>query len=433
MTVQYSKFRVFMKSWLKWGLVAGILVASLISSIVIESKMAYANAATVVPGSTLLTTKLTLTPLKKGDTFQYLISTTVLSHLPVTGGNLPTGTTSSTGSAIISVDPTISNYIDVYEVDGASKIVAFKEITLTGSNIAAPAISTTLTAAFGTTAGSTKLALTANIPGDTFKVQVVSKPTTILPGLGTVASGKVYTTGSDLTGVDATKNKYVNIYEVDGTGKIVAFTEITLTDSEITTPVMKTTATPGSTVSTTKLTLTPLKKGDTFQYLISTTVLSSLPVTGGNLPTGTTSSTGSAIIGVDPTISNYIDVYEVDATSNIVAFKEITLTPSNIGASALAILPTAVPGSTAKSTKLTLVANKSGDTFKVQAVSKPTTKLPGQGTEANGKAYTSGSDLTGVDATKNKYINVYEVDGNGKVVAFTEIILLDSYITAPSL
>ncbi|TGE32644.1 hypothetical protein [Desulfosporosinus sp. Sb-LF] len=430
MTVLYAKLRVLIKPCLNWGLVVGILVTSLISSLVIDSKRADANTATATPGSAAVTTKLTLTPLKKGDTFQYLINTAAISTLPVTGGTLPTGTTIYTsGNDITGVD--VDKYIDVYEVDGTSNIVAFKEFKLTANNIAAPVLTTLPVADIGASAGSTKLTLVANNSGDTFKVQVVSKVTP-LPALGATASGKAYTAGSDLTGVDATTNKYVNVYEVDGTGKIVAFSEITLTAGNITAPVVKTaTATPGSAAVTTKLTLTPLKKGDTFQYLINTAAISTLPVTGGTLPTGTTIYTsGNDITGVD--VDKYIDVYEVDGTSNIVAFKEFKLTANNIAAPVLTTLPVADIGASAGSTKLTLVANNSGDTFKVQVVSK-VTPLPALGATASGKAYTAGSDLTGVDATTNKYVNVYEVDGTGKIVAFSEITLTAGNITAPSL
>lgn len=119
MTIRYTKFRAFMKSCLKCGLIAGILVASLISSIVIESRMVYANTATATPGSAVSTTKLTITPLKTGDLFKYLISTTAISPLPVTGGPLPTGTTLYTsGNDISGVDVTTNKYIDVYEVGG---------------------------------------------------------------------------------------------------------------------------------------------------------------------------------------------------------------------------------------------------------------------------------------------------------------------------
>jgi hypothetical protein len=54
-----------------------------------------------------------------------------------------------------------------------------------------------------------------------------------LPTIGSAAPGQAYTSGSDITGVDATNNKYVDIYELDGYGKVVAFQEITLTGSDI--------------------------------------------------------------------------------------------------------------------------------------------------------------------------------------------------------
>ncbi|WP_407313076.1 hypothetical protein [Desulfosporosinus sp. SB140] len=427
-----NQFRISMKSWLKLILVAFILVTSLASCILIGSKAAYANT-TAAPGSAPLTTKITVTPLKKGDTFQVLISASAITTLPVTGGDLPTGTTAYTsGSDLTGVDATTNKYVDVYEVDTSSKIVAFKEFNLTVGNIAAPVLETAPTVAMGTSAQSVKLALTPNNSEDTFKVQVVSKAAKI-PGVEVAASGKAYTSGSDITGVDATKNKYVDIYEVDGSGKIVAFSEIIVTAGSITAPSpTAATAAPGSVPLTTKITVTPLKKEDTFQVLISASAITALPVTGGDLPTGTTAYTsGSDLTGVDATTNKYVDVYEVDGSSKIVAFKEFTLTAGNIAAPVLGTVPTVAMGTSAQSVKLALTPNNSEDTFKVQVVSKAS-KIPGVGIAASGKAYTSGSDITGVDATKNKYIDIYEVDGSGKIVAFSEIIVTAGSITAPS-
>jgi len=46
--------------------------------------------------------------------------------------------------------------------------------------------------------------------------------------------------------------------------------------------------------------------------------------------------------------------------------------------------------------------------------------------------YTSGTDIGGVDATRNKYVGVYELNQHGKVIAFTQITLTAAQINSPS-
>jgi hypothetical protein len=157
----------------------------------------------------------------------------------VQGAALPTGATAYTsGSDITGVNPTTNQYVDLYEVDSTSKVVAVKEIALTASQITAPAITTAPTIAVGTAAGSTNLTLAPNVTGDTFKVVVASTKLATLPVLGGTVptTGTLYTSATDLTGVDETTNKYVDIYELDSSGKIAAFKEITLSGINITAP-----------------------------------------------------------------------------------------------------------------------------------------------------------------------------------------------------
>ena len=383
---------LIIKSWLKLGLVVCSIFALFILSIAILPKMVDASVitaptistTTVAPGTVVGSTKMTLTPNQKGDTFKYKVGDAALTPLPVIGAALPNGTADYTaGSDITGVDATTNKYVDIYEIDASSKIVALKEFTLTGISIAAPALTVAPTVASGTVAGSVKLTLTSNQQGDTFMVQVLSKQTK-LPGIGTKASGKVYISGNDLTGVDATKNKYIDVFEVDSKGLVVAFVELTLTSSAVTAPTISTTTVaPGTVVGSTKMTLTPNQKGDTFKYKVGDAALTPLPVIGAALPNGTADYTaGSDITGVDATTSKYVDIYEIDASSKIVALKEFTLTGISIAAPALTVAPTVASGTVAGSVKLTLTSNQQGDTFMVQVLSKQT-KLPGIGTKAS--------------------------------------------------
>ncbi|ADY57465.1 hypothetical protein Sgly_3199 [Syntrophobotulus glycolicus DSM 8271] len=427
-----NSVRYIVKPWLKKSIVISLLI--ILINISMGGKVAEAATSTLAPGSVAGTTKVTLTPLVKGDTFRYVISNTALGSLPLVGETVPGGAVAYTsGEDISGIDETTNKYLDVYEVDGSGKVVAFKELTIAASNIAAPVLSATPVQAPGSKAKSVKLTLTPNNAGDTFKIQVVSKPGK-LPGIGVKAGGKAYTSGGDITGVDTTSKKYIDIYEVDATGKVTAFTEITVTAESITAPDLKTsTLAPGSVAGTTKVTLTPLVKGDTFRYVISNAALGSLPLVGETVPGGAVAYTsGEDISGIDETTNKYLDVYEVDGSGKVVAFKELTIAASNIAAPVLSATPVQAPGSKAKSVKLTLTPNNAGDTFKIQVVSKPG-KLPGIGVKAGGKAYTSGGDITGVDATSKKYIDIYEVDATGKVTAFTEITVDSNVITAPSL
>lgn len=99
-----------------------------------------------------------------------------------------------------------------------------------------PAEVLAVTASKGTKNGTTQvIGLPAN--GNTFKIvvsdQLLSFP---IQGENVPASAQDYAPGSNITGVDAAKNKYVGVYEVDSTGKIVGFRLITLTANEILPP-----------------------------------------------------------------------------------------------------------------------------------------------------------------------------------------------------
>lgn len=95
-----------------------------------------------------------------------------------------------------------------------------------------PAKALDATAAKGTEAG-TKITATPE-SGNSLMVLVSD---TLLPfplqGEDVPAGAQEYTPGSDINDVDANTNKYVGVYEVDSSGKIVGFKLITLTVNEI--------------------------------------------------------------------------------------------------------------------------------------------------------------------------------------------------------
>src|SRR5699024_2648607 len=58
--------------------------------------------------------------------------------------------------------------------------------------------------------------------------------------------------------------------------------------------------------------------------------------------------------------------------------------------------------------------------------------LLGEDVPTDAKDYTAEADIEGVDATTNKYVGVYEVNSNGKVVGFKLVTLTEDEIKAAS-
>ncbi|GEM_PF-742544 len=95
--------------------------------------------------------------------------------------------------------------------------------------------------------------------------------------------------------------------------------------------------------------------------------------------------------------------------------------------------PTAGPGTQSGTTKVTGVTAGSGNELKVLVTSGSTSKPNvGDTVPSGASSYTAGNDISGVDATTNKYVAVYEVDGNGKIVKFSEIVLSSGDIKSGS-
>ncbi|MBT2762022.1 Ig-like domain-containing protein, partial [Paenibacillus sp. ISL-20] len=115
-----------------------------------------------------------------------------------------------------------------------------------------PADVLAVTAAKGTEAGTTKITgEPAN--GNSFKVfvsdQLLSFP---LRGEDVPVGAEDYVPGANIAGVDVDTNKYVGVYEIDPSGKIVGFKLITLTANEIHPLPTVTLTEPESTVNTSK-------------------------------------------------------------------------------------------------------------------------------------------------------------------------------------
>ncbi len=188
-----------------------------------------AAASTDVLGDTTITASAA-----SGDTLTVQVSGSSIptpavgSAAPTTGSGVTTNYTSGTDLAAAAGD-----YIGVYEVNAGGNVVAFSLVgPLTTGDLGqtAPAI-TTVAAAYGSASGTTAIDVTPNTAGDTFLVQDVGAAPTVAPLLGATPPGgaTAYTSGSNLA---VAVNDLVDIYEVNG-GRIVAFTELTITSADI--------------------------------------------------------------------------------------------------------------------------------------------------------------------------------------------------------
>ncbi len=118
------------------------------------------------------------------------------------------------------------------------------------------------------------------------------------------------------------------------------------------------------------------------------------------------------------------DTTAVDFTVNFVPFVAAQAAPAFTNA-------TVAEGSADNTTKVTV-----GDTLTGSLkykVSNATVATPNVGDAVTGvTAYTSGADISGVDATTNKYLAIYEVDASNNVVKFKLFTLTAADIKAPA-
>jgi hypothetical protein len=287
--------------------------------------------ATASAGTANRSTKVTATA-GAGNTLAYKVSTTTVTTPDV--GDVPVGTTAYTSANdITTVDATTNKYLAMYELDTNGEVVKFKLITITNSELnvtQAPLL--TATATPGSVDNTTKVTATAGA-GNTlaYKVSTTSIST---PLVGDTPTGTTsYTSGADITGVDRDTNKYLGIYELDGSGNVVKFKQFTLTKTEINMPsadTLSVVASAGSTSGTTKLTVVPTS-GNTISYKISTSTIATPDK--GDVPTATAYTLNSDISGVDATTNKYLGVYELDTNGEVVKFKLLTITASQLATS----------------------------------------------------------------------------------------------------
>ncbi|MFB9278576.1 putative Ig domain-containing protein [Cohnella cellulosilytica] len=177
-----------------------------------------------------------------GGTFQVIaVGTGTITY---TLDGAPAGVSINPSTGLLTVAGTVgagSYPFTVTASNGTPTDDATQSFTLTvnaaeggGGTVPAPGFGTTPTAQPGAQPGTTKVTGVAAGDGNQLKVLVTSGSTP-KPNVGdAVPSGaSSYTAGNDISGVDATTNKHIALYEVDSSGKVVKFSEITLSSGDI--------------------------------------------------------------------------------------------------------------------------------------------------------------------------------------------------------
>lgn len=94
--------------------------------------------------------------------------------------------------------------------------------------------SLTVQATQGTAQGSTKITVTESVsPSNKLCVKIGQTPFSKPVANVAITGTQTYTSGADLTGVDAVTNKYVGVYELTSTNLPVKFASVTLSSSQI--------------------------------------------------------------------------------------------------------------------------------------------------------------------------------------------------------
>ena len=168
-------------------------------------------------------------------------------------------------------------------------------------------------------------------------IAVPSKESAVPTLQGTIAP---YTSGADITGVDANTNKYIALYEVDGAGQVTRFSQKILTEQEIK-PITVTNPAallavqeivPGDAHGTTQLTAA-VGAGNHLVAKVSNTLITT-PSLGAIAPKGSTVVkpyvSGSNLSGVDADINRYVALYEVDSDQQIQSFVLVELQAAQV-------------------------------------------------------------------------------------------------------
>ncbi|RIE02500.1 hypothetical protein [Cohnella faecalis] len=380
------------------------------------------NKLVIAPGTAPTTIKATAT-LGKGNKLKVFPGNVPVTYPPLIGSSVEGGIVYTLGQNI-PLDPTNDNYIAFVELDGSGKAVAFTEVKVDNAIVTASALKEPTIAA-GSKAGTTKLTATLSKSGNALVYQLAAKKPTVLPTIGSSlpAGTFPYTSGNDIRGVDTVKNKFLNVYEITDKGKVASYQSFELKQADISVPaVTVTSSTYGKKAGSTIFVL-KAAAGGTFQIALTDSPISVLPQVGDSAPSGTTAYKS----GTDLIIGNskYIDVYELNKQSKIVGFAEIAM--ADYGKITAPVLASTVQSSVYTAGSAALTVN-SGNTVYYAINSKATNVLPAVGTpiSTSGKVLVTSTtqDLVAFLGDVNKFVDVYELDGNGNLLSFASIKLI---------
>ncbi|RFB38220.1 hypothetical protein DZB91_00005, partial [Brevibacillus sp. VP] len=379
----------------------------------------------VAEGSAPGTTKVTYT-VGNGNSLKYKLEDHAFTP-PNVGEALPGGEQDYTSGNDIPAEA--NKYLGLYEVDGSNHIGKFVSVQLKAKDIkAAPVVAPTISGhnvEAGSASGTTKVTYTVG-NGNSLKYKLADHAFTP-PNVGDILSdGTVYTTGED---IKAEANKYLGLYEVDGSNHIVKFVSVQLKAKDIkAAPVVAPTISghnveAGSAPETTKVTYT-VGNGNSLKYKLEDDAFTP-PNVGDVLSDGTVYTTGEDI---KAEANKYLGLYEVDGSNHIVKFVSVQLKAKDIKVAPI-VVPTisghkVEAGSAPETTKVTYTVGN-GNSLKYKLADNTFTP-PNVGEALSGGEtdYTSGNDIP---ATAGQYLGLYEIDGSNNIVKFVSIQLKSEY------
>lgn len=285
------------------------------------------------------------------------------------------------------------------------------------------------TIAAGSVSGSTKIDITDALGGGNafkYKKQAEAFATPEVASTTADLGLSNYTSGSDITGVVA--GQHIGLFEVDGAGGVVKFVDITVAAGEIAAEIFDDAGIrAGSAPGTSKIsTVTGAENSLRYEKRAAADPVFTIPAWGSatTVPPLVAYTSGSNITVVN---GDRIGLYEVNGTGNVVRFEVFTINPAVIAPPG--VTATLAPGTSVGSTKITATAgagNKLGIKKQVGVVSNPGTNVAITGLALDDADYESGDNIPG--AVAGQHIGLYEINGTGRVVGFTDITLLVAHI-----
>ncbi|MDG0814571.1 NHL domain-containing protein [Cohnella rhizosphaerae] len=399
------------------------------------------------PGSTTGTTQTTTLPsVGNGHTLKFIVGAAGDKTHPVAGTDAATAGYVDSLSASSDIEVTAGQHLYIAEVDTTGKIVAWTDVTVAAENIKqAPGAVPPLNAsdfawAPGSTTGTTQ---TTNLPsvgnGHTLKFIVGAAGDKTHPVAGTDAATAGYVnTLTESSNIEVTAGQHLYIAEVDATGKIVAWTDVTVAAENIkqapgAVPPLNASGfawAPGSMTGTTQTTTLPsVGNGHTLKFIVGAAGDKTHPVAGTDAATAGYVDSLSANGDIEVTAGQHLYIAEVDATGKIVAWTDVTVAAENIKQAPGAVPPLNAsdfawaPGSTTGTTQATTLPSVgNGHTLKFIVGAAGDKTNPVAGTDAATAGYVDTLSANGdITVSAGQHLYIAEVDASGKIVAWTDV------------